>query len=173
MLTEMDGAQGLEGVYVLAATSRPDLIDPALLRPGRLDKSLLCGMPDQAERLDVSCQLGSIADLQILTALSRKLCLADEVDLEAISLDTDGFSGADLQAMMYNAHLEVIHAQIDSAASDKAKDQQQVNGEGKGKGKGKGKANGTQQEETKVAYRSIPEFIGSRAERAAFEARVS
>lgn len=54
MLTEMDGAQGLEGVYVLAATSRPDLIDPALLRPGRLDKSLLCDMPDQAERLDVS-----------------------------------------------------------------------------------------------------------------------
>lgn len=57
MLTEMDGAQGLEGVYVLAATSRPDLIDPALLRPGRLDKSLLCGMPDQAERLDVSRSL--------------------------------------------------------------------------------------------------------------------
>lgn len=54
MLTEMDGAQGLEGVYVLAATSRPDLIDPALLRPGRLDKSLLCDMPDYQDRLDVS-----------------------------------------------------------------------------------------------------------------------
>lgn len=54
MLTEMDGAQGLEGVYVLAATSRPDLIDPALLRPGRLDKSLICDMPDMRDRLDVS-----------------------------------------------------------------------------------------------------------------------
>jgi peroxin-1 len=53
MLTEMDGAQGLEGVYVLAATSRPDLIDSALLRPGRLDKSLLCDMPNEEDRLEV------------------------------------------------------------------------------------------------------------------------
>jgi peroxin-1 len=56
MLTEMDGAQGLDGVYVLAATSRPDLIDSALLRPGRLDKSLLCDMPNEEERLEVSCR---------------------------------------------------------------------------------------------------------------------
>lgn len=56
MLTEMDGAQGLDGVYVLAATSRPDLIDPALLRPGRLDKSLLCDMPDSSERSEVGFQ---------------------------------------------------------------------------------------------------------------------
>ena len=54
MLTEMDGAEGLEGVYVLAATSRPDLIDGALLRPGRLDKSLECGMPTEEEREAVS-----------------------------------------------------------------------------------------------------------------------
>jgi peroxin-1 len=54
MLTEMDGAQGLDGVYVLAATSRPDLIDSALLRPGRLDKSILCDMPNEEERLEVS-----------------------------------------------------------------------------------------------------------------------
>jgi peroxin-1 len=54
MLTEMDGAQGLDGVYVLAATSRPDLIDSALLRPGRLDKSLICDMPNEEERLEVS-----------------------------------------------------------------------------------------------------------------------
>jgi peroxin-1 len=53
LLTQMDGAEGLDGVYVLAATSRPDLIDPALLRPGRLDKSLLCDMPDEQERLEV------------------------------------------------------------------------------------------------------------------------
>lgn len=53
MLTEMDGAQGLDGVYVLAATSRPDLIDPALLRPGRLDKAILCDMPSYQDRLEV------------------------------------------------------------------------------------------------------------------------
>lgn len=56
MLTEMDGAQGLDGVYVLAATSRPDLIDPALLRPGRLDKSILCDMPAESDRREVSFQ---------------------------------------------------------------------------------------------------------------------
>ena len=58
MLTEMDGAQGLDGVYVLAATSRPDLIDSALLRPGRLDKAILCDMPSQQERLEVSPPTG-------------------------------------------------------------------------------------------------------------------
>lgn len=47
LLTQLDGVEGLEGVYILAATSRPDLIDPALLRPGRLDKSLYCGMPGE------------------------------------------------------------------------------------------------------------------------------
>ncbi|CAG8648273.1 4579_t:CDS:10, partial [Paraglomus occultum] len=52
MLTQMDGAEGLDGVYVLAATSRPDLIDPALLRPGRLDKSLFCNMPTLDERIE-------------------------------------------------------------------------------------------------------------------------
>ncbi len=53
LLTQMDGAEGLEGVYVLGATSRPDMIDPALLRPGRLDKSVLCGLPNGEERKEV------------------------------------------------------------------------------------------------------------------------
>lgn len=53
MLTQMDGAEGLEGVYVLAATSRPDLIDAALLRPGRLDKAILCDMPNLEDRVEV------------------------------------------------------------------------------------------------------------------------
>lgn len=99
MLTQMDGAEGLEGVYVLAATSRPDLIDPALLRPGRLDKSLLCDMPDQADRED------------ILRAVSDKLHLDANVNarISEIAARTAGFSGADLQALMYNAHLEAIH----------------------------------------------------------------
>ncbi|PIL32676.1 transporter [Ganoderma sinense ZZ0214-1] len=100
MLTQMDGAEGLDGVYVLAATSRPDLIDSALLRPGRLDKSLLCDMPDKQEREE------------ILAALGRKITFAPSVDLAELANATDGFSGADLQALVYNAHLEVVHDTI-------------------------------------------------------------
>ncbi|KAL0577747.1 Peroxisome biosynthesis protein pex1 [Marasmius crinis-equi] len=105
MLTQMDGAEGLEGVYVLAATSRPDLIDSALLRPGRLDKSLLCNMPDVEERKD------------ILQAVSRKLKVSPSVDFGEVAEATEGFSGADLQALMYNAHLEVVNASIAAAAA--------------------------------------------------------
>ncbi|EFR02355.1 peroxisome biosynthesis protein PAS1 [Nannizzia gypsea CBS 118893] len=99
LLTQMDGAEGLSGVYVLAATSRPDLIDPALLRPGRLDKSLLCDMPNHADRVD------------IIQALSGKLKLSDDVmsRLYEVAGRTEGYSGADLQAVVYNAHLEAIH----------------------------------------------------------------
>ncbi|MBE7182310.1 MAG: ATP-binding protein, partial [Terriglobus roseus] len=107
MLTQMDGAEGLDGVYVLAATSRPDLIDPALLRPGRLDKSLLCDMPDREDRLD------------ILHAVSSKLRLKPDVEnrLLTVAERTEGFTGADLQALMYNAHLEAIHDLLDDKTS--------------------------------------------------------
>ncbi|KAI0301591.1 P-loop containing nucleoside triphosphate hydrolase protein [Multifurca ochricompacta] len=81
LLTLMDGAEGLDGVYVLAATSRPDLIDSALLRPGRLDKSLLCNMPTKQERKE------------ILQAHARKVPIAPD-------------------ALLYNAHLEVVHASV-------------------------------------------------------------
>ena len=105
LLTQMDGAEGLTGVYVLAATSRPDMIDPALLRPGRLDKSLLCDMPDLDDRLD------------ILQALSKKLNISSYVlegpvrsrSLYEVARRTAGYSGADLQAVIYNSHLEAIH----------------------------------------------------------------
>jgi len=97
MLTQLDGAEGLEGVYVLAATSRPDLVDPALLRPGRLDKSLLCDIPTFEERIS------------ILKALSRKLELGGDVDLYSLAERTGNYTGADLQATLYNAHLEAVH----------------------------------------------------------------
>ncbi|KAF0407555.1 AAA-domain-containing protein [Gigaspora margarita] len=90
MLTQMDGAEGLGGVYVLAVTSRPDLIDPALLRPERIE---------------------------ILKALARKMDLSDDVDLCYYAKKCQGFSGADLQALLYNAHLEAIHETIDSEKS--------------------------------------------------------
>ncbi|KAF7730872.1 Peroxisome biosynthesis protein pex1 [Apophysomyces ossiformis] len=115
MLTQMDGAEGLDGVYVLAATSRPDLIDPALLRPGRLDKALLCGMPSFEERLE------------ILEALSQKMTLASDVELREFAGKTEGFSGADLQGFLYNAHLEAIHGSIniDSFREQQKKDKQE------------------------------------------------
>jgi peroxin-1 len=103
LLTQMDGAEGLSGVYVLAATSRPDLIDPALLRPGRLDKSLICDLPSLSDRVD------------ILHALGKKLKLSADVQdgphggIQEIARRTEGYSGADLQALVYNAHLEAIH----------------------------------------------------------------
>ncbi|KAJ5176121.1 uncharacterized protein N7482_001998 [Penicillium canariense] len=111
LLTQMDGAEGLSGVYVLAATSRPDLIDPALLRPGRLDKSLLCDMPTHADRLD------------IIRAVSEKLKADDEVRsrLDDIAARTEGFSGADLQAVVYNAHLEAVHDALGDKSSGGAK----------------------------------------------------
>ncbi|EON65063.1 hypothetical protein W97_04298 [Coniosporium apollinis CBS 100218] len=131
LLTQMDGAEGLSGVYVLAATSRPDLIDPALLRPGRLDKSLICDLPGLKERVD------------ILRAVTRKLRVAESVlrtedeargqNVWDIARRTEGYSGADLQAVVYNAQLEAIHDVLGDAAEDML---------GKGQGKMDGVANG-------------------------------
>ncbi|XP_006991274.1 peroxisomal ATPase PEX1 [Peromyscus maniculatus bairdii] len=100
LLTQLDGVEGLQGVYVLAATSRPDLIDPALLRPGRLDKCVYCPPPDQVSRLE------------ILNALSDSLPLADDVDLQHVASVTESFTGADLKALLYNAQLEALQGRL-------------------------------------------------------------
>ncbi|XP_022441508.2 peroxisome biogenesis factor 1 isoform X2 [Delphinapterus leucas] len=100
LLTQLDGVEGLQGVYVLAATSRPDLIDPALLRPGRLDKCVYCPPPDQVSRLE------------ILNVLSDSLPLADDVDLQNVASVTKSFTGADLKALLYNAQLEALHGRL-------------------------------------------------------------
>ncbi|KAK6458461.1 AAA ATPase, peroxisomal biogenesis [Scheffersomyces xylosifermentans] len=117
MLTQMDGAEGLDGVYVLAATSRPDLIDSALLRPGRLDKSVICDMPDYDDRLD------------ILKSITEKMDLGNDVNLEDIAERTAGFSGADMQGLGYNAYLKAVHvklAKIEQESSEpKANDNDQ------------------------------------------------
>jgi len=99
LLTQMDGAEGLEGVYVLGATSRPDLIDPALLRPGRLDKSIICDMPNYEERTDIlhAVASGLKCDAEVASKWST------------VASRTEGLSGADLQALVYNAHLEAVH----------------------------------------------------------------
>ncbi|KAM5302449.1 peroxisomal ATPase PEX1 isoform 3-T3 [Glossophaga mutica] len=100
LLTQLDGVEGLQGVYVLAAASRPDLIDPALLRPGRLDRCVYCPPPDQVSRLE------------ILNVLSDSLPLADDVDLQHVASVTDSFTGADLKALLYNAQLEALHGRL-------------------------------------------------------------
>lgn len=100
MLTQMDGAEGLDGVYVLAATSRPDLIDSALLRPGRLDKSIICDMPKFDDRFD------------ILQRICLKMELSEDVDLRKVAQNTAGFSGADMQGLGYNAYLKAVHEKL-------------------------------------------------------------
>lgn len=104
LLTQMDGAEGLEGVYVIGATSRPDLIDSALLRPGRLDKSLICDLPNLEDRLDI---LETVIQ-------GNGFKLGDDVDLSIIANGTIGFTGADLQAIAYNSYLKSVHDVLDS-----------------------------------------------------------
>lgn len=104
-MTELDGVEALTGVFVFAATSRPDLLDAALLRPGRLDRLLFCDFPSARERLE------------ILDVLSRKLPLASDVDLGSIASITEGFSGADLQALLSDAQLDSVHELLESGMS--------------------------------------------------------
>ncbi|KAL7517336.1 hypothetical protein ACHAWX_002266 [Stephanocyclus meneghinianus] len=98
LLTEMDGLDSRRSVFVIAATNRPELIDPAMLRPGRLDKLLYVPLPSPNDRLS------------ILRALSKKIKLAPDVDLESIAFDphANGFSGADCAALLREAGLAVL-----------------------------------------------------------------
>ena len=102
LLTEMDNIRNTFGVFVVAATNRPDLLDPALLRPGRLDLLIYVPPPDEASRLEV---------LRILTA---KMPLAEDVRLEEIAKQTEGYSGADLQALVREAGLHALRTGGDS-----------------------------------------------------------
>jgi cell division protease FtsH len=91
ILAEMDGFSGHEAVIVLGATNRPDVLDPALLRPGRFDRHVVLELPDRNDRV------------AILKVHSRKVPLADDVDLEQISAGTPGFSGADIKNLVNEA----------------------------------------------------------------------
>ena len=93
MLVEMDGFSENEGVIVLAATNRPDVLDKALLRPGRFDRQIVVSAPDVKARE------------QILEVHARKKRLADDVDLKTIAKNTSGFSGADLENVLNEAAL--------------------------------------------------------------------
>jgi cell division protease FtsH len=93
ILTEMDGFSGHEGVVVLSATNRPDVLDPALLRPGRFDRQIMVHPPDQRGRVE------------ILRVHTRKVPLADGVDLEQVAASTPGMTGADLANLVNEAAL--------------------------------------------------------------------
>jgi cell division protease FtsH len=93
LLVEMDGFEGNEGVIVIAATNRPDVLDPALLRPGRFDRQVIVPLPDVRGRA------------QILKVHMRKLPAADNVDPMVIARGTPGFSGADLANLVNEAAL--------------------------------------------------------------------
>ncbi|XP_022670900.1 peroxisome biogenesis factor 1-like isoform X3 [Varroa destructor] len=102
LLTLLDGVEtDASGVAVLAATSRPDMIDPALLRPGRIDRSVECPLPpDVPARLSI---------LRVLSSRLSVLLLPEAEDaLESIAQRTDGFTGADLQAVLFNAQLAAL-----------------------------------------------------------------
>ncbi len=113
LLVEMDGFEGTEGVIVIAATNRPDVLDPALLRPGRFDRQVVVPLPDVRGRE------------QILKVHMRKLPLAEDVRPQVIARGTPGFSGADLANLVNEAALFAARANKRTVTMDefeKAKD---------------------------------------------------
>ena len=113
MLVEMDGFSSDPGVIVMAATNRPDVLDPALLRPGRFDRQVVVSLPDVQERLD------------ILRIHSKKIQTAQDVDLARVARATPGSSGADLANLVNEAALFAARANrttVDMGDFEKARD---------------------------------------------------
>ena len=96
LLTELDGIEELEKVVVIAATNRLDMVDPALLRPGRFDRIIEIGMPDEKARLE------------IFKVHTRKMPLAKDVKLEELAKETEGFTGADIEAVCREAAMNAL-----------------------------------------------------------------
>src|SRR4051812_37090128 len=103
LLTELDGIEPLRDVVVLGATNRPDLIDPALLRPGRLEKLVFVEPPDAEARRE------------ILRIAGKSIPLSDDVDLDALATELDGYSAADCVALLREAALTAMRRSIDAA----------------------------------------------------------
>ena len=113
LLVEMDGFEGNDGIIVIAATNRPDVLDPALLRPGRFDRQVVVGLPDIRGRE------------QILKVHMRKVPLSDDVEPSVIARGTPGFSGADLANLVNEAALFAARAGkrlVEMDEFEKAKD---------------------------------------------------
>ena len=102
MLSEMDGFEATEGIVMMAATNRPDILDPALLRPGRFDRQVVVPLPELEERL------------AILKVHGKNKHLADDVDLATVARGTPGMSGADLANLVNEAALYAVRAGDDA-----------------------------------------------------------
>ena len=102
ILAEMDGLEELQGVVVIGATNRPNLLDPALLRPGRFDELVYVPVPNEASRL------------HILRIQTKGMPLADDIDLESIARRTQGYTGADLADVVRRAGLLALRKDLDS-----------------------------------------------------------
>ncbi|MEO2125980.1 MAG: ATP-dependent zinc metalloprotease FtsH [Acidimicrobiales bacterium] len=106
MLSEMDGFEASEGIVVLAATNRPDILDPALLRPGRFDRQVVVPLPELSDRRD------------ILAVHAKGKSLADDVDLDVLARGTPGMSGADLANLINEAALIAVRENFDAIAAE-------------------------------------------------------
>ncbi len=106
LLTEMDGFGENEGIIIIAATNRPDVLDPALLRPGRFDRQVTVSLPDSKERE------------QILAVHAKNKVLASDVNLTNLSLRTPGFSGADLENLLNEAALLAVRRNKNAITMD-------------------------------------------------------
>ena len=106
LLTEMDGLGGLKNVIVIAATNRPDIIDPALLRPGRFDKIIEIPMPNEAARLE------------ILKVHMKRMPIAKEVSIEQLAKATEGYTGAEIENLTREAGMNAIRANRDEVTKE-------------------------------------------------------
>jgi cell division protease FtsH len=110
LLTEMDGFEGNTGIIIVAATNRPDVLDAALMRPGRFDRQVVVDRPDYAGRL------------QILGVHARGKTLAKDVDLDKIARRTPGYTGADLANLLNEAAILAARRQLTEIAMDEVND---------------------------------------------------
>ena len=110
LLTEMDGFEGNTGIIIIAATNRPDVLDAALLRPGRFDRQVVVDRPDYAGRLE------------ILRVHARGKTLAKDVDLERIARRTPGFTGADLSNLLNEAAILAARRNLTEISMDEVND---------------------------------------------------
>ena len=110
LLTEMDGFEGNTGIIIVAATNRPDVLDQALMRPGRFDRQVVVDRPDYAGRL------------QILGVHARGKTLAKDVDLDKIARRTPGYTGADLANLLNEAAILAARRQLTEIAMDEVND---------------------------------------------------
>jgi transitional endoplasmic reticulum ATPase len=110
LLTEMDGMRGLKGVFVIGASNRPDILDPALLRAGRFDRGIEIPLPDERSRKE------------ILRIHTRGMALAKDIDMEKIAKATEGYNGADIENLTREAGMNAIRriTSIKAKAKDKA-----------------------------------------------------